>query len=164
MEDILKKISGYQIFNFLLCGAILTLLLQKTTNINLTSPDSLTTFFTYYFIGLILSRLGSLLVEPALRRLKIIVFVPYNEYLKALGKDPKIDTLSQENNTYRTLIATFLSFVAIYILQKRVHGLTPRQTAVVTVAGSVLLVILFVLSYRKQTTYITKKVNQLNKK
>lgn len=160
MEDLLKKISQYQLFNFLLSGALLVVLLSKTTDINLTTDDAIATFFTFYFIGLVISRLGSLIVEPALKKIKVITFAPYADYLSAVKTDPKIDTLSQENNTYRTLVATFIVFLIIYAFDKDASGFISGKGTLITYIFAVALILLFVLAYRKQTSYITKRIKK----
>jgi hypothetical protein len=164
MEDLLKKISQYQLFNFLLSGAVLTVLLRQTTSINIIYDNAILEFFVFYAIGLVISRVGSLAVEPTLKKLKIIVFAPYADYLKAVKLDPKIDTLSQENNTYRTLIATSLTYLVIYSISKYATDFVTHHKTVVTYLFAVLLVLLFVLAYHKQTNYINKRINQANTK
>jgi len=158
MEDLLKKISPYQMFNFLMSGAVLVVALSKTTNIDLGTDDVVTTFFLYYFIGLVISRVGSLLVEPTLKFLRVIRFRPYPEYVQAAKLDAKLDTLSQENNTYRTLIATFLVYLAIYLTDKHAHQAVAGKSSLIFTVGACVLVILFAFAYHKQTKYITERI------
>lgn len=160
MEDLLKKISQYQLFNFLLSGTVLAVMLNKTTSINIIYDNALVAFFTFYFIGLVISRLGSLTVEPILKKLKIINFASYADYLDAVKRDPKIDTLSQENNTYRTLIATFLAFIVIYILNEHASSLITLNRSKMVYLFATVMLILFILAYRKQTAYIAKRVKK----
>ncbi|MGB4800927.1 MAG: hypothetical protein WBP03_05450 [Candidatus Saccharimonadales bacterium] len=160
MEDLLKKISQYQLFNFLLSGTVLAVLLNKTTSINLIYENIIIGFFAFYFLGLVISRVGSLIVEPVLKKLKIIEFVPYDDYLSAVKADTKIDTLSQENNTYRTLIATFLVFVIVYTLDRFAADLITRNSTASTYIFAVLMLLLFIFAYRKQTDYITERVRK----
>ena len=160
MEDLLKKVSQYQLFNFLLSGAVLVVTLSKTTDINLTNDDALTAFFTFYFLGLVISRVGSLVVGPLLKKMKVITFAPYADYLVAVKIDPKIDTLSQENNTYRTLIAAFIVFLAIYALNKNASSFILGKSTPITYVLAVGMVLLFTFAYRKQTTFITKRIKK----
>lgn len=160
MEDLLKKISEYQIFNYLLSGSVLVVLLSKTTPINLLSDNAIATIFIFYFVGLVVSRIGSIVVEPVLKKLKVVNFAPYTDYLNAVKSDPKIDTLSQENNTYRTLIATFLLFLIIYGLSENASSFFAGKSKLMTYIIALALLLLFVLAYRKQTIYITKRIDK----
>ncbi len=158
MEDLLKKISQYQLFNFLLSGALLAVLLKQTTYIDLIYENSIAEFFTFYFIGLAVSRVGSLIVEPILKKIKIVTFAPYTDYLNATRSDEKIDTLSQENNTYRTLIATFFVFGAVYTVTKYANSFVRQHHTLITYIFIVAMLALFIFAYRKQTAYITRRV------
>jgi hypothetical protein len=164
MEDLLKKISEYQLFNFLLSGAVLVVALDKTTAINLTNENVVASIFTFYFVGLIASRIGSLIVEPLLKNIGVVKFAPYPDYLVAVKKDPKIDTLSQENNTYRTLIAVLILFILTYILINNSHNFFAGKHDVVVYVLAIAILTLFVLAYRKQTAYITKRIKSTNAK
>lgn len=163
MEDLAKKISQYQLFNFLLSGTIFAFLLSKTTSFNLIFDNILLGLFVYYFIGFIISRVGSLTVEPLYKFLHFIKFTSYDKYLAASKKDAKIDTLSQENNTYRTLIAMLLIYIATYSLYLWLGEDFLKQSWVVLLLAT-LLVILLSFAYRKQTKYITRRIDASTKK
>ncbi|HSX44890.1 MAG TPA: hypothetical protein VLF39_02115 [Candidatus Saccharimonadales bacterium] len=164
MEDLLKKISQYQLFNFLLSGALLAVLLKQTTSINLIYENTIAEFFAFYFIGLVISRVGSLIVEPWLKKLKIVTFTPYSEYLVAAKSDKRIDILSQENNTYRTLIATFLVFAAIYIVTKYAGSFIRQHHTLIVYIFMGTMLVLFTLAYHKQTNYIAKRIKNTQTK
>lgn len=164
MEDLVKRISEYQIFNFMLSGAVLVVLLSKTTDIYLLSDSVIATFFVFYFVGLVLSRIGSLVVEPVLKKLKIIKFAPYAEYLGAVKKDPKIDTLSQENNTYRTLISTFVVYLLVYTLNQNTANIIEGKSSEIIYVLILATLLLFIFAYRKQTSYITKRIKKTKSK
>jgi len=158
MEDVLKKVSQYQLFNYLLSGAIFVAALNKTTDIHLSGSDAIVSFFIYYFIGMVISRIGSLIVEPTLKLLGIVKFKTHNEYVQAAVVDPKLDTLSQENNTYRTLIATFIMYMGAYLCAKHFNTWPHLHPTVSLMIGALLLIVLFVFAYHKQTKYITSRI------
>jgi len=160
MEDLLKKVSEYELLNFLLAGAILVTALAKTTSINLVSSDAVANLLTYYFVGLVVSRIGSLVVEPALKKSKVVKFAPYSSYLQAALKDPKMDVLSQWNNVYRTLTATFLAYVAVYVAWKNMPHALQGKSAWVVSAAAIALMTLFIFAFRKQTGYITQRIKR----
>lgn len=158
MEDLLKKVSEYQLFNFLLTGTLLAFLISKTTPINLLYDNILVAVFVYYFTGLVLSRVGSLVIEPLFKTLRIVKYASYKQYLKASEQDSKIDILSQENNIYRTLVSTFLVYGFVYLFCELWPNLLESTWIPMALAG--LGLVLFSLSYRKQTKYITARVNR----
>ena len=66
--------------------------------------------FIYYFIGLIINRIGSLFLEPLLRKLEIIKFADYSKFLKAEENNNKIHTFVLVNNMDRSFVIVF-SFI-----------------------------------------------------
>jgi hypothetical protein len=51
--------------------------------------------FLYYFIGLVISRIGSLTIEPAMKKTKFVKFAPYKGFVNACAKDTKVELLSE---------------------------------------------------------------------
>lgn len=162
MEDLVKKISQYQLFNFLLSGTILAFLISKTTSFNLLFDNLLLGIFVYYFMGFVVSRIGSLIIEPLYKYLRVVKFISYKKYLAASKKESKIDILSQENNTYRTLIAMLLVYLLIYAFYVWLGKDFFRQDWVI-MSGVALLVVLLSFAYRKQTKYIVSRVDAATK-
>ena len=74
MEDggnkLIEKISSYNIFNNLLPGIIFCYIVEKTTRLIFQTGEVWEKFFIYYFAGMIINRIGSILVEPMLKSLK----------------------------------------------------------------------------------------------
>ena len=73
MKDLLDKLSSYNIFNFLLPGVVFAVFVSKATSFKLMQEDVLSGAFVYYFIGAVISRIGSLVVEPALKATKLVM-------------------------------------------------------------------------------------------
>jgi len=157
MKEILDKISSYNIFNYLLPGAIMGVWLSRNYGLDLGNSDILTNAFVYYFLGLIVSRFGSLVIEPILKKIKLVKFEPHSKYVKATQKDDLIMTLVETSNMYRT----FVSFFVLLGLVELAHQL--KDIAFFQNLGIgiliLLLVLLFAFSYKKQTGYINKRIN-----
>ena len=152
MSELLQKLSTYNIFNYLFPGVVFVILLNRYTGINLAVDDVILGMFLYYFFGLVLSRIGSILIEPALRCTKIVEFSDYARFVRASKLDDKIELLSEVNNMHRTIIAMLVVLLAISICNGSVTCLlTTSLLGIVT---------LFVLSYRKQTSFITKRIDE----
>lgn len=152
MSELLQKLSTYNIFNYLFPGVVFVILLNRYTGINLAVDDVILGMFLYYFFGLVLSRVGSILIEPAIRCTKIVEFSDYASFVRASKLDDKIELLSEVNNMHRTIIAMLGVLLVISICN---GSATCRLTAVLL--G---IVILFILSYRKQTSFITKRIEE----
>lgn len=75
MEEILKsiseKISSYNIFNNLFPGIIFCSVMTKITRFNFATDTIIEQFFMWYFIGMVISRIGSIFVEDTLKKIKI---------------------------------------------------------------------------------------------
>ena len=157
MKEILEKISSYNLFNYLLPGTVFVFVLSKISDHNLLQNDLLIGAFLYYFIGLIISRIGSVIIEPLLKKWKFLRFAEYSDFVIYSKKDDKIDILSETNNMYRTIIALILALVLVkgfdWIILK--IGMNETWQSIVALT---LLLALFLFSYRKQTNYITKRI------
>lgn len=152
MGEILQKLSSYNIFNYLLPGIVFVVLLKWCANIDLIVDEVVLGMFLYYFVGLVISRIGSILIEPLLRCTKIIEFSDYSRFVRASKLDNKIELLSEVNNTYRTIISMIIVLAVVLLCTK-----SATCHLMVALAGSLLL---FVLSYRKQTSFITQRVDE----
>jgi len=104
MKDILSKLSSYNLFNYLFPGILFVIVASKVTHYSLIQQDVVIGVFLYYFIGLVVSRFGSLVIEPILRKTSFLRFADYEDFVAALKKDEKLELLSEVNNTYRTLV------------------------------------------------------------
>lgn len=156
MNSLLEKISSYNIFNYLFPGVLFVLLLEAITPYSLIQKDLVVGVFLYYFVGMTISRLGSLVIEPILRKTSFLNFAKYEDYVQACIRDVKLETLSEVNNTYRTLCALFVTLGAIKVYERFI-----QKCPFIEENGGYILIIslllLFLLSYRKQTAYITNR-------
>ena len=157
MKELLSKLSNYNLFNYLFPGVIFVIILKKLTRYDLTQEDIIVGAFFYYFIGLVISRIGSVTVEPFLKWIHFVKFANYPQFIEASKNDSKIELLSEANNMYRTFISVFLITLAIKIFEIISLKLKlPPKTACFAVI--IFLLILFLSAYKKQTAYISKRV------
>lgn len=150
MKELLDKLSSYNIFNYLFPGVLFAIVLSKVSDIDLLQEDIITGAFLYYFIGLIVSRVGSLFIEPFLKWSKFLKFSDYSMFVNASKNDSKIELFSEVNNMYRTLCSLFLllSLSKLYEIYLQQLSFFKNYGAIVLIA---LLLLLFLFSYRKQT-------------
>lgn len=157
LKELLDKLSSYNIFNYLLPGIVFVVFASKLTHYSLIQPDIILGAFLYYFIGLVTSRIGSLVIEPILKRISFVKFAEYKHFVAAAKNDPKLEILSESNNSYRTLSAMFLLLIALKLYEK-CSSYFPHQATWDGVTVVILLLLMFLFAYRKQTRYITQRI------
>lgn len=176
MENFVKKITSYQFFNNLYPGALLWFVICNLFHIQFNCGDFVIVFFVCYFLGMVSSRVGSLVVEPIAK-----CFVRWSDkgdYVRASERDSSISTLMQEANTYRTLAALGLlvTFILVacsvpdvwsVVLDFRMtacdYNIVPFCTGFLfenagLILGGIWVTILFVLSYIKQLRHIQQRI------
>lgn len=161
MKELLDKISSYNLFNYLLPGILFVCISKQFTNYNFIQDNDFIGAFFYYFIGMVISRFGSLFIEPILKKISFLKFSDYKNFIAASKKDEKIELFSEVNNTYRTISAMFV-ILLILKLFNHFEVLWEIPQSVTTLTLVVLILLLFLFSYRKQTNYITKRINSNN--
>jgi hypothetical protein len=158
MKELLDKISSYNLFNYLLPGIIFAVLAGNSIQSPIANRDILVAAFLYYLLGLVVSRFGSLVIEPLLKRISFVKFADYRDFVAASKKDDRVELLSEVNNTYRTLCSLFalLLLLKLYTIIEAMFPLLKEWEATIL---WVLLLVIFLFSYRKQTSYITKRID-----
>jgi len=166
MENIkilLDKLSSYNIFNHLFPGISFVFLTKEISGYNLIQDNYFVGGFLYYFIGMIVSRVGSIFIEPALKAIKFISFKDYKLFVQASKLDPKLELLSEVNNTYRTILSMLilLSCEYTYLEIKFRYNITHNTTVILATSFTTAL---FLFSYRKQTSFISRRIeSNINK-
>ena len=162
MDKLVEKLSSYNIFNYLLPGVLFAALGNRLTSYPLLFDNIFIGIFVYYFYGLIISRIGSLILEPLFKWLRTVKFSPLSDFVEASKIDQKIELLSETNNMYRTMSSLFfcLLLMRLYESFEKSH---PNISGISLEFSIFMLMVLFVLSYRKQTAYIRSRIIQANK-
>ncbi|MFA7315908.1 MAG: hypothetical protein WC059_03870 [Candidatus Paceibacterota bacterium] len=159
MEKVIEKISSYNLFNYLLPGVIFVIFSKNFLPMNLVQENVILDVFLYYFIGLVISRFGSLVIEPVLKKIKFLIFAKYEDLVSTSKIDSKIEIFLEENNIYRTFVAMFslLLLSKLYLYIQTIYQYLQNFDSYILIA---LLFVMFSYSYRKQTAYITKRINR----
>lgn len=157
MDGIVERLSSYDILNNLIPGAFFVMLCTWFDVFSLPVNNVTETLFVYYFFGLIISRIGSLIVEPICKKSKFVSYAPTAEYIHAAKLDPKIELLLETNNLYRTCTGMILTLIVckVYIILSPCFEAKTDTTFWIV---SVSLFLLFLFSYRKQTLHIYKRI------
>lgn len=151
MEALITKISEYEIPNNLFPGVICCYLLKTVFNFDLMTDNDLENIFIWYAVCILIGRIGSLLVEPVLK--KIITFVKYEDYKKAIKINQDIEKISWKANTYRSLLALSLVMLIISFVCSFYYCTN------IEIVVCIIMSVIFSLSYRKQVLYVVKGVN-----
>lgn len=173
-KSVLTKISSYNIFNNFLPGIIFCYMVKFFTGYELDIGSNWQNIFIYYFWGLVISRVGSIVIEHLLLKItiksrrsktkgKYIKLAPYEEYSRASEKQSFIKTLNETNNVYRTMTSVFVcvlmiklyEVISVYVYQF-IGGMGIIKDILLLLGG----MILFIMSYKKQTDYIRKRVQE----
>lgn len=157
MDKILEKISSYNIFNYLFPGVVFCVVCDRYFSIPLIQETIVNGIFLYYFIGLVISRIGSVVIEPMMKKVGLLEFSEYSDFLKASKMDSKIEILSEANNMYRTILSMIVT-LGLAVLCSEGLSRWPEYTTHVKYVLIGSLLVIFFFSYVKQTNYITKRV------
>lgn len=155
MSKILNKISSYNLLNNLVPGFMYCYLMDKFFQIKLISDDIILELLFFYFIGICISRIGSIFIEPILKTLRLVIPFEHTNFVNASKKDSKLEALYEINNSYRTNISLFISVTISYIYNYGFTNFTfSHPFNIISFCF-----ILFILSYRKQSNYIHNRVS-----
>ena len=160
MESLVKmfdKLSQYQILNYFIPGSVLCVLLKYLVGINLVDFSIPEVVVICYFVGMVNSRLGSIILQPCLKAIGILKEAPYKDYVSAEKKDEKVTTLSEVNNMYRSLTNAMLLLLLAYGAM-RISIIADFLRVNMNWIAIVCLLLIFVISYTKQTSYVRKRV------
>lgn len=156
-----EKISLYEYLNFVLIGLIFTgcyVFICKDTELIKTIFEKIEalslgievviTFILFgfiYEIGFIINRIGSIVIEPVFKNLKLIEFKNDYKLFNERKKDyPIMGELSREFALARSQISMFIILLVISLLKKQF----------ILAVIFFLLTILFTISMRKQSKKI----------
>jgi hypothetical protein len=157
MNELLTKLSSYNLFNYLLPGVLFAILASATTSYRFMQKDIITGVFFYYFLGMVISRFGSLAIGPLLKRLSFVRFADYKAFVVASKKDSQLEVLSEVNNTYRTLCSLFFLLLLLRVYA-RIEARFPSLAGWDATLLIVSLFVMFLFAYRKQTSFVVKRV------
>lgn len=157
IQIIIDKLSQYNFLTNILPGTVLCLIIEYVVGYHIINDDIYLSYIMFYFAGIVNSRFGSLVVEPLLKKARIVKFEEYDRFVQAENKDPKITMLSQETNVYRS----YLSVMCLTLLLLGFNQISMRCQSLQQYADILLvslLFVLFLLSYIKQIGYVKKRI------
>jgi hypothetical protein len=161
MEDLANKISSYNILNYLLPGCVFAFATSYFGIMDIMSPSLLINLFLYYFIGMSISRIGSMIIEPLYKRSGLVQHNDYREYVIAAERDKMIAQMLEQCNVYRTSVALVVSIAIVALITTVSSALDVPDLVLISILGFFLLFI-YTAAYWKQNNFIRKRVKQTN--
>jgi hypothetical protein len=162
MKELIDKISSYKLFNYLLPGVIFSILANNFTKYSIIQKDIIIGAFVYYFIGVGISRFGSLIIEPVLKKASFLKSYEYEDFATSSKKDDKLEILLEATNIYRTLLATFI-LLLFFKLFEIIANRLPILDKFAFVGLIFFLFIIYLFAYKKQNAYVAKHINIVKK-
>lgn len=157
MGEFIQKISSYNIFNYLFSGIIFCAIVERFTQYVITQNNVFIDIFIFYFIGLSISRIGSLILEPILIKIKVLKSYDYKDYLETSKNYNEIKIFLEVANMYRTFLSMFIVFsiIKIYELISIKYEI---NSTIVKIFLAIGFIVLFLCSYIKQSKYILNRI------
>ena len=137
MEKILEKLDSYNILNNLLPGIVLNFLLERIIGVKIVEGNIIEDLFVFYFMGMVVSRFGSLVIEPICKKIKWVKYADYGEFVKASRKDEKVNVLS-------VCIVVLIAKVYLILISK-----IRAFSTITDILILVIITILFAVAYKK---------------
>jgi hypothetical protein len=157
VSDFLSKLSSYNLFTNLVPGVLFVWIAGAIVGRDLVPHDVVVSLFAYYFVGMVIGRFGSLAMEPLLKRTKFLRYGDYRDFVRAWKIDPKIETLLEVSNMYRSVSAMFVLLLLCRPCMWLAAKMTFARGYWVELACALLLAT-FGFSFRKQNDYINRRV------
>lgn len=149
--NILESLTNYHLINHLIPGSLLTWMLIDYGFIK--KPNEFYILLSLsYFIGVVINRLSSVVVESVLVKFNIIEKHNYYCYVKAVKEDKKLDILSEVCNMYRIYLTLSILMLIINKFKKKLLNLFFNSILI-------LLIVVFYLSFKKQINFINIRIN-----
>ncbi|QGY47761.1 hypothetical protein GM418_30095 [Maribellus comscasis] len=160
MNELVNKLSSYNLFNYLLPGVLFVVILNLTSSYDLLQDSLFEGALLYYFIGLVINRIGSLVIEPIFKKIKFVSYKTPEEFRNASTVYPRILIFSETNNMFRGLCAMFLILIIIVGLD-RLGVQVDFNNGMIQLISLVVLLVLLLFSYRKQTKVIFDRIEDV---
>lgn len=179
MDSLIKILGTYDLFVNLIPGIVFIGLAPETFQSLILINNAILLLAVAYFIGIIISRIGSIFLEWLFaKKMKFVKMAPYKEYLNAESYEKskgehKLDDLNRINNLYRSLASLCLCLIVTHCYYGYIGGLFFNSICVVERLVSVIfadnliywgLFMLFIWAYAKQTSYVRRRVENINLK
>jgi hypothetical protein len=157
LTKLIEKLSSYQFLNYLIPGSIFCVLLKHLVGYDIIHFSMVENVIICYFVGMVNSRLGSLILYPILKKTKFIKEAEYPDFVAAEKKDSKVIILSDINNVFRSFANVMLLLLCSLGI-KNIDCISNFVVGNINWIAIISLFILFLFSVRKQTKFVRNRV------
>lgn len=157
LTKLLEKLSSYQILNYLIPGSVFCVLLKHLVGYDIVHFSMVENVIICYFVGMVNSRLGSLILYPILKKTKFIKEAEYADFVKVEKKDSKVTVLSDINNVFRSF-ANVMILLLCALGIKNIDCISNFLIGNINWIAIISLFILFLFSIRKQTKFVRDRI------
>ncbi|WP_066715146.1 hypothetical protein [Clostridium sp. Marseille-P299] len=161
MNNVIEKLGSYQIMTNLLPGAFFGMALRFLFELSLPTENIGEEILVFYFMGFVINRIGSLIINPILEKMKFIQEAPYPDYLKAVKVDAKLDILSETNNYFRSTLTCFVLLPIVGLMHSLITNVSWVEKCW-SGCAIMFFIVLFLFSYRKQTDIVRRRTEAIN--
>ena len=158
MDKIFESLNHYDIVTCLIPGIVFCQLIDWLYGTKFIEENTITLMIISYVFGIIVSRIGSIIIEPLCKVSKIIVMADYEQWRKAASQCEEVKTLTTKSTVYRSWVALMLIQI-ILLLIFPLSDFASNIGKCYLFFGQFIVLILLILSYRKQIDYVCKRVN-----
>lgn len=157
LTKLIEKLSSYQILNYLIPGSVFCVLLKHLVGYDIIHFSMMENVIICYFVGMVNSRLGSLILYPILKKTKFIKEAEYPDFVAAEKNDSKVTILSDINNVFRSFANVMLLLLCSLGI-KNIDCISNFLISNINWIAIISLFILFLFSVRKQTKFVRNRV------
>ncbi len=153
MSELIQKISAYDLVNTLVPGGMLVYAMRPLGYLGPESTDVFVEVVLAYLLGLVGSRVGSLILEPLAIKFGLI-WRDYPAYVAAQKSDKGLVALTTIANMYRALAGSMLVLAVLAL-----GTLVPAAYHVWLLVGyGIAYFALLLLAWLKQDGYVKKRI------
>lgn len=173
LEKLTENVSAYEIMNHIIPGGVYLILTDRFTSFTFLTEYILANIILSYFAGVVIGRIGSIFIERTMQKIKsekcgfFLSRAPYEDFVRAEAKDSehKLQQLSAVNNMYRALASASLMLFLTILFDWGVSFIPAESILrkIIILLVCLCLLFLFLFSFHKQTGYIRRRVEALNK-
>lgn len=150
VKDIIDKLSSYNLFNYLFPGFLFVIILSYTTELIPSVIEyDVSNIILIYFIGLGISRIGSVVLEEVLKSGMHIGKIDMPKLMQQLKDNLKFEAVFEAMNMYRTLAAMLILLGILSIIDLLMNN-TYWLLSIITIISEFSLSVLFTIGYCKQ--------------
>jgi hypothetical protein len=152
---VFDKLDAYNLVANLVPGAALTYALHYS-DFPTPPPDKLGAFLLVAFVaGVTANRLGSLILDPLLRRSNFLKRKDYRSFLMREKKDQKLDALVANSGLYRTFFTAGFIYLVALASRRLTSNLETQTMFTLFVIGGMAV---FLFALKKEDGYIHSRI------